>query len=111
MSLIDRIAALLRQHVGRESLISARAIARRLRLPQKDAARLVRDEIANEDWLSREMLVVAIPGAGYFLAADQEEAANYDSVLFKLKVTADSKWKRFRAACHAAGIHLGSTKP
>jgi len=106
--MIDKIAAVLRQHVGRESVITARGIARRLRLPES-YERAVRDAIADEDWEPREMLVVAIPGIGFYVASDIAEADAYHALLCILRDRAAAKVEKFRRTAAKLGIRLNPT--
>lgn len=105
MSLADRIADVLRQHIGRENAIKSRHIAADLGLPP-NADRLIRDTIADEDWEAREMLVVAIPGIGFYVATDIAEADAYHALLCILRDRAAAKVEKFRRTAAKLGIHI-----
>ena len=100
----DQIADILREHVGRDQIISSREIAAQLGLPPD--GRTVRSIIADEDWEDREMLVVAIPGIGYYVANDIAEADAYHMLLCMLRDRATTKLRKFRALTERLGIHL-----
>jgi hypothetical protein len=105
MSLINDIADLLRQHVGRDNAIKSRQIAECLGLPET-ADRTIRDSIADEDWEARELLVVASPGIGYYVASDISEADAYHALLCLLRDRAHAKVEKFRRTAAKFGITL-----
>jgi len=105
MKLSDQIAHVLRQHQGRENAIRSREIAERIGLPPS-ADRAIREAIADEDWEARELLVVAIPGCGYYVATDIAEADAYVLFLTMLRDRAVAKLSKFRTAARLLGIHL-----
>lgn len=105
MTLPDQVARVLAAHVGRHAVITSRDIARRLRLPES-ADRTIRDIIADEDWESREMLVVAIPGIGFYVANDIAEADAYHALLCILRDRATAKVEKFRRTAAKIGITL-----
>ena len=108
-----KIIGVLRSHVGRENLISSADLARRVGL-RPTHARQVRDllsEALHDGTLEElEVPLCAIPGSGYFLAADVEEAQAYHDFLHALATEASRKTtavkKLFRAAF---GIHLNTS--
>ena len=81
MSLEDKVVAILAAHVGRHAVISSSEIAHRLHLPES-ADRTIRNSIADEDWEAREMLVVAIPGIGFYVANDIVQVVMASSFIF-----------------------------
>lgn len=105
MTLADQIADILRSHRGRESAITSAEIARELQLP-RSAERTIRETISDEDWEEREMLVVAVPGFGFYLATDASEVDAYHALLCSLRDRAAAKVTTFVAACRRAGISL-----
>ena len=105
MSLTNQIAGVLRQHVGRENTVTSVQIAEALGL-KPSAERQVREAIADEDWESHELLVVGVPGLGYYIAADLEECNAYHSLLVGLRDALNQKIKKFLKNCNAQGIHL-----
>lgn len=105
MSLIQQIAGVLRQHVGRENTVTSLQIADALGLPPT-AERTIRHAIADEDWESHELLVVAIPGLGFYIAADIEECNAYLSLLISLRDGLNQKIKKFLKNCKTQGIRL-----
>ena len=106
MTIADAIAAELRQHVGRENSIRSAEIASALRL-RKSAARTIRQIIADEDWEAREMLVVGIPGFGFYVANDIAECNAYLALLLMLRDSLTAKIERFKRSAKKQGIHLG----
>ena len=105
MRLEDKVAAILAAHVGRHAVITSGEIARRLHLPES-SERTVRNIIADEDWEAREMLVVAIPGIGFYVANDIAEADAYHALLCILRDRAAAKVEKFRRTCAKVGITL-----
>ena len=105
MSIADAIAAELRQHVGRENAIKSGAIVAAIGL-RKSAARTVRHIIADEDWESREMLVVGIPGFGFYVANDISECNAYLAFLIMLRDGLTAKIEKFTRSCAKQGLHL-----
>lgn len=105
MSLIQQIARVLSQHVGRENTVTSVQIADALGLPPT-AERTIRNAIADEDWESHELLVVAIPGLGYYVAADLEECNAYLVLLTSLRDSLNQKIKKFLKNCKNQGICL-----
>ncbi len=98
------IAAILSQHIGREQAITAPAIAQELGWPES-RERLVRQIIATESALW-PVLVCGVPGQGYFIAEDVEEAAAYDSWLSDLHAKAEDKVTAFRASAARIGFRF-----
>ena len=104
MSLADRIHRILRGRQGAEQAVSAPELCRLLGLPQR-AEREVRQAI--EDAAPRwPDLICAIPGKGFFVAVDLEEAERYDNWLKQLADAALAKRSAFLAACARKGIRL-----
>jgi hypothetical protein len=103
--LSDQIADLMRQHVGRDLAIKSHEIAAALGLPAS-AERTIRDVIADEDWESRELLVVSIPGIGFYVADDIAEADAYRALLCILRDRAIAKVTKFKATAAKLGLHL-----
>ena len=108
MSLEDKVVAILAAHVGRHAVISSSEIAHRLHLPES-ADRTIRNIIADEDWEAREMLVVAIPGIGFYVANDIAEADAYHMLLCILRDRAAAKIEKFRRTCARVGITLSKS--
>lgn len=106
----DKIAAILRGHVGREEALSAPDICRALGWPLK-REREVRRVIADEAPLWEGVLVCAKPGDGYFVAANIDEAQAYQNWLVALTNKAALKSSAFRASARAMGLHLGHEFP
>ena len=100
----NRIAAVLAQNVGREQAITATAICHELGWPES-RARLVRQIIASESALW-PVLVCGVPGAGFFVAQDIEEAAQYDSWLADLATLAQAKVTDFRESARRIGFRF-----
>lgn len=105
MSLIPQIAGVLRQHVGRENTVTSLQIADAIGL-KPSAERQIREAIADEDWETHELLVVAIPGLGFYVAADLEECNAYHSLLVSLRDALNQKIKKFLKNCKTQGIRL-----
>ena len=105
MSLIQQISGVLRQHVGRENTVTSMQIAEAIGL-KPSAERQIREAIADEDWESHELLVVAIPGLGYYVAADLEECNAYHALLVGLRDALNQKIKKFLKNCTTQGICL-----
>lgn len=106
MTTADQVANILRQHVGRDSAIKSSEIAAELN--HAIDARTIREIIADEDWEVREMLVVGIPGIGYYVASDLSEADAYHAFLSILHDRAAEKLQRFRDAAKKLGLHIAS---
>ncbi len=102
MTLADQVAGILRQHVGRENAIKSTRIAAELGI-SKDG-RSVRHIIADEDWESREMLVVAIPGFGFYVANDISECNAYIAFLILLRDGLTAKIEKFSRTCAKQGL-------
>lgn len=105
MTLPDQIAHILRQHQGRENAIRSREIAKLIGLAPS-ADRTIREAISDEDWEVRELLVVAIPGFGYYVATDIAEADAYVIFLTMLRDRAAAKLTKFQTTARRLGIHL-----
>ena len=105
MTPIDQIADILRTCQGRESAITSKQIAERMGLPPS-ADRTIRQAIADEDWESREMLVVGFPGIGFYVADDVSECQAYHVWLSMLAETAAAKVTTFFNQCRKSGITL-----
>lgn len=107
---LQRILTLLRSHVGRDNLISAEAIATAIGLPQRDGARIVRDllsEALHDGTLEdQEIPLCAIPGKGYFLASDIEEAQAYADWCRSLAAEAARKSVAVTTLFKSLGLHL-----
>lgn len=109
MSTTHRIAAILRQHVGRANAVSSRTIARRLgwrAAAQRDIRRLISAAQADGTFEAMELPVVAVPGGGYFIAGDFEEFQIYRSHLRALVAEAKSKLAAFDRLAKSFGIKL-----
>ena len=108
MSLLTEILIALRPHVGRENLISAKELAREVGLDLKDGARKVRQELSDAlcDGALEELEIplCAIPGQGYFIASDYEEAQDYADFLNTL--ASEAARKLTRTLCLFAGVGL-----
>lgn len=107
---LRKILTLLRSHVGRENLISAESIAMVIGLPQRDGARLVRDllsEALHDGTLEdQEIPLCAIPGKGYFLASDIEEAQAYLNLLLTLLAESARKARAVAKLFASLGLKL-----
>ncbi len=106
----DRIASILRRHVGREEAIGAPDICRELGWPLK-REREVRRIIADQAPLWEGVLVCAKPGDGYFVASNIDEAQAYQNWLNDLTNKAALKSSAFRLSAAAMGLHLGNEFP
>jgi hypothetical protein len=106
------IVQVLRQHVGRDSIISAQEIATEIGLRQKHGDRLVRELITDalhDGTLELyEIPLCAIPGQGYFLASDIEEAQAYADFCQTLATEAARKTKAIRKLFKGIGLTLTS---
>jgi len=108
MSAADPIAAILRQHRGRDRAISAREIARQLGWSDGQR-REVRRIIEEEDWEAREMPVMAC-STGFYLAATVEEFQHRRNWLAALFAKAKQKLADFDTMTRRNGIHLEKSK-
>ena len=108
------IVEILRAHVGREQIISAREIADEIGLCQKHSDRLVRelitDALHDGTFELYEVPLCAIPGKGYFVASDVEEAQAYADFCHALATEAARKSKAVRALFKGFGLNLTTAK-
>lgn len=113
MSPLDhRIITILWGAIGRDALISSRQIALRVGLRGAHGDRVVRERISEmlsdgtlED---QELPLVAIPGRGYFVPTDIEEAEAYHDLLRTLAAEAARKADAARRLFASVGLHLHS---
>lgn len=107
------IILVLRQHVGRDNIIRALDLAEDAGIRGRSRDRSVRDlltEALHDGTLEElEVPLCGIPGRGYFLAADIEEAQAYSDWCHALAAEAARKSKAVRGLFGSFGLHL--TKP
>ncbi len=112
--LLFQILDILRQHRGRDAIISSSEIARRLRLPPS-AARTIRrllSEAEDDGTLEDlEMPVIGIGGLGYFLADHHEDFLLRDNLLSALAFRARTKLASWRRLAAAQGFTLHKKTP
>lgn len=101
----DLILKVLRQHVGQDQAISAPDICRELHWPLS-RERLVRRIIADESALWPDVLICALPGAGFFCAATFAEIESREHWLSALAKDSAEKHRLFRKAARALGFCL-----
>lgn len=106
----NKIADVLRSHVGAENAISAPDICRALHLPVK-RERHVRRVIADESALWDGILICSTPGKGYFAAASYDELIEHDCWLTGLLTEAEKKLAGFRKLAIAHGLRLPAFQP
>lgn len=101
--LSERIeAAIWPHHSGRDNAITAPALARRLRVPE----RAVREAIAG----SANFQPCSVPGEGFFWPADVEEIFDSEERLAKQEAALRSRRKLFRAFWEKQGITFPKAK-
>lgn len=101
----ERVHAALVAHQGRDQAISAPRLCRHLGWShgrEREVRRIIEDN-ANDNWPG---VLCAIPGVGYFFAADLEEIVTYRKYLVALKDAARDKLKRFDASADREGFSL-----
>ena len=110
--LLTAIILVLRRHVGRDQVISAKAIALEIGLRLSNSDREVREILSEaiEDGSLEELEVpiCAIPGQGYFLASDIDEAQAYADLLSLLATEAARKSRNVTALFKSMGLRLQS---
>lgn len=108
------IVEILRKHVGREEIITAQEIASKIGLTQRHGDRLVRELITDalhDGTLELyEIPLCAIPGKGYFVASDIEEAQAYADFCHVLATEAARKTKAVRKLFKSIGLNLTASK-
>ncbi len=100
-----KVHAVLLQHRGKSEAITGPRICAELGGEPGDA-RLVRaiiEEHANSQWPG---VLCAVPGTGYFFAANRQEIAQYRQYLLCLSTVARAKVNRFDNRMTAEGISL-----
>ena len=100
-----KVYAVLLQHRGKSEAITGPRICAELGGEPGDA-RLVRaiiEEHANSQWPG---VLCAVPGTGYFFAANRQEIAQYRQYLLCLSTVARAKVNRFDSRMTAEGISL-----
>lgn len=105
----SQIQAVLRQHVGRDQAISAPGICRILRWPlslEREVRRIIKDEGRSWGGEGELFVVCAIPGRGFFIAADFEEIQNHDNWLSAQYAAVGKSRRDFRTLCKNLGITL-----
>lgn len=108
MTLPIRIHQVIRARRGADQAITTQEICRTLGLPLR-SEREIRRQIEEHSPRWPE-LVCAIPGRGYFVATEFEEAERYDNWLSQLVNRALCKRKTFRAAAARLGLRVPSEK-
>ncbi len=107
---LTHIIFILLQHVGRENLISSRELADQAGIRGRSRTRVVREllsEALHDGTLEElEVPLCAIPGSGYFLAADIEEAQAYSDFCSTLATEAARKSKAVINLFRSLGLHL-----
>ncbi len=105
-----RVFSILREHVGRDNIITSAEIARQAGLRAEDASRLIRELITDalhDGTLEElELPVVAVPGSGFFVCSDLEEAEKYVDFLRILASEADRKVKAAQRLFKSFGLHI-----
>lgn len=108
-----RILDILRTAIGRDNLISSKAIALRVGLRGWHGSRTVRARIeemlADGTLEDHEIALCAIPGLGYFLPTSFDHAQAYINLLAALAAKATRKLDAAISAFRRVGLHV--TKP
>lgn len=111
----SRIFDVLRQHVGRDRVISARSIAQEIGLRQRAADRFVRqlihDALHDGTLEELELHVISVPGKGFFLCADIEESQRYSDLVHLWAWEAVRKAKAVTGMFKAAGLGIKPWRP
>ncbi len=107
----DKVRAILAKHRGKENIISATRICLKLGLDlrqDREVRRVIKEQA--RAWSTREepFIVCGVPGLGYFVAQDIEEAQATADWLFHLKEAAIAADGDFRSICRKSGLHLDS---
>lgn len=110
--LLTAIIIVLRSHVGRDEIISAKAIAEEIGIRIRNGDREVREilsEALDDGSLEElEIPLCAIPGKGYFLAADIDEAQAYADFISSLATEAARKSRNVTALFKSMGLRLNA---